>query len=206
MARVRTPFLSYQSAGPKQREFHASTAPITIAIGAVVSGKTYMACAELLRHLLCTEEGRGKSAIVVSHTHTHTRDQMVPIFQAILDNKVKGQQKGIALNEYKLLRSAPMQICFFKILEELLPVVATFSVTIRRPRPVTTTTTCRMRWLRNERNTTRRARRLADHRRAAPFQPLAERKSRSLGHPCSLNPRSRALRCRSAIRWRSCGL
>jgi hypothetical protein len=69
-----------------------------------------MACAELLRHLLCTEEGRGKSAIVVSRTHTHTRDRMVRIFQAILDNKVKGQQKGIALNEYKLLRSAPMQI------------------------------------------------------------------------------------------------
>ncbi len=70
-----------------------------------------MAVAELLRQLLVEPSGHGKTALVVGRTHTHVRDQLVPIFEAILSNQdVRGRERGISANEYRLIRSAPMTL------------------------------------------------------------------------------------------------
>lgn len=70
-----------------------------------------MACAEILRQLLVEEKGRGKTALVVGRTHSHVRDQLMPIFEQILSNRDKrGKENGIAQNEYRVVRAAPMVI------------------------------------------------------------------------------------------------
>jgi hypothetical protein len=60
-----------------------------------------MAVAELLHHLLCTPEGIGKTALVVGRTHSHVKNQLLPIFRAILSMRDgRGKEVGVGESNY----------------------------------------------------------------------------------------------------------
>lgn len=68
-----------------------------------------MALADVLKSLLAAPEGIGKTALVVGRTHTHVKNQLVPIFDKILSKKdARGKEIGVGQSAYSVTKSAPM--------------------------------------------------------------------------------------------------
>lgn len=109
----KTATLNYQILGPKQQQFHDSTAKITIAIGGIGSGKTHSMIAELLSHLLENPAGRGRKALVIARTHDHAKKQILKIIRVILTTArtSKGRPAGFQEGrDFKVNLASPITV------------------------------------------------------------------------------------------------
>jgi PBSX family phage terminase large subunit len=107
--RKQSLYLDYSPASEKHYAFHqAFKTTRRILCGGVGSSKSYPACYDILAHLLANPQYRGKTALVVSLTEQHAREQLLLIFKAILSGRkdgrgyIQGKHYGISLKPLRI--------------------------------------------------------------------------------------------------------
>lgn len=102
--------LNYKCLSPKHLEFHKQWRVDTrVVVGAPGTGKTRMMAFEVIDHLWANPMFQGKKAIVAGVTGGHLREQLLPEFLKVLENKRKGQHVGAIKGQNYRISLAPVQ-------------------------------------------------------------------------------------------------
>lgn len=107
--------LNYVAPSEKHVNFHnAYPCPVRLLPGSVSSGKSVACVYEIIRHLLFNPQYMGKKALIVSPTHTHNVQNILPIIRNILTNEnKKGRNIGLVENQDYSIKLSPLEVQFF---------------------------------------------------------------------------------------------